>query len=473
MRFNEFKPAKQILREFAEVSNDNPAQFLKDIQTGEIDPDIAKKAMAQLQQIMSSSKQTTNAEPTTKVAPNNQKSVDQPQSVEPKIPGKSQTPVQQPPETATLEALTYSKTNADQLKKVLMQQGANSQEVMDIITFAYRENIVRNCKELMSMKMYKAEGADLLASLFYELPATFHQRNELSNILLKGGVLDLTKFDSPGQGSLLDLILPKYKANKAVINLFLKLRNRKDFPTQVSSANKGAGEDLITILGNPVQKLSPGDLNINGLEIEVKAIGARLKGFGGGEVYGNAAVMYTPWANKVFEALGKEGMMYLEESGYSLKKYFHFGKKSLKALSDALRVSKNPKKKDLLVEAFDGVLQVLYPMSTVSMRKKILNSFDDNGFDVETFRKNWFLFSYDYYVLTTADKKTGAKMHGILFINQGDNSYQLVTDSKQISANWDNYELGSDLFNWTNPTGQAPKITYGKETRTRRKVVKP
>ena len=473
MRFDEFKPIKQLLREFSEPSNDSPAQFLKDIQTGEIDSDIAKKAMDQIQQIMSTSNQTSNDKPATQDITNDKKSVNQPQSTEPKIPGKTQTPVQQPPETPTLEALTYSKANAEQLKKLLMKQGASSQEVMDIITFAYRENIVRNCKELMSVKMYKPEGADLLSSLFYELPATFHQRNELSNILLKGGVLDLTKFNEPGMGSLLDLILPKYRANKAVINLFLKLRNRKDFPTQVSAANKGAGEDLITILGSPVQKLSPGDLNINGLEIEVKAIGARLKGFGGGGVYGNPAVYYTAWATKVLEALGKEGMMYMEENGYGLQKYFHFGLKNLQALSDALKVSKNPKKKELLVEAFDGLLQILYPMSTVSMRKKILNSFDEKGFNVETFRKNWFLFSYDYYVLTTADKKTGTKMHGILFINQGDNSYQLVTDSKQISANWENYELGSDLFNWTNPTGQAPKITYGKETRVRRKVAKP
>jgi hypothetical protein len=159
----------------------------------------------------------------------------------------------------------------------------------------------------------------------------------------------------------------------------------------------------------------------------------------------------------------------MQENGKSLKKYFHFGLDNLKILSEALKLSKTPNKEKLLIEAFDGLAQVLYPKSTVSMRNIILSAFNSKGFNVETFRKQWFLFSYDYYQLTTADKKTGAKMHAILFINQGDNSYQLVTDSGQISDNWEKYELNSDLFNWTNPTGQAPKITYGRETRSRTK----
>lgn len=480
MRFDEIRP-KPILREFVENSTDSPDQFFKDASTGQIDSDIAEKAMAQIDAILARAKQDVDnkASKTSvdKKLPAATKSANDVMPDKNKIPGQASNqqvnPNNDQTNNLTLEALVYSKDKADQLKKLLMQQGATSQEVMDIITFAYRENIVRNCKELMAAKLYKPEAAELLANIFYELPATFHQRNDLSNVLAKDGVLDLDKFKKPGEGSLLDLILPKYKTNKAVINLFLKLRNRKDFPTQVSSANKGAGEDLISIMGHPVQKLSPGDLNIDGLEVEVKAMGARLKGFGGSDVYGDATKIYASWATLLQKALGNEGTMYLQENGFSLKRYFHFGYRNLQALSNALQVSTQPNKEEILKEAFDQLLQVLYPMSIVSMRNKILNSFNNKGFDVENFRKNWFLFSYDYYMLTSADKKTGSKMFGILFINQGDNSYQLVTDSKQISKNWENYELSKDLFNWTNPTGQAPKITYGKETRERRKKVKP
>jgi len=454
MRFFEFNT---ILEAVEGSSQDTPGQFVKDVESGAIDPAIAKMGMEYLKNIVAE-----------KLLKKDDKPKDQP-AAQSQTPAPEKAPVLPNNNQLATEEIEYSKANEAQLRKLLIAQGASLQEVMDGITFIYRKNIVNNCKKLMAAKMYKAEGAELLANMFYELPATFHQRNNLSNVLVKDGVLDLTKFKTPGEGSLLDLILPKYKSDKATINLFLKLRNRKDFPTQVSSANKGAGEDLITILGHPVLKLSPGDLNIDGKEIEVKAMGARLKGFGGSDIYGNATSYYNTWANLVSQALGDVGSSYMQENGKSLKKYFHFGLDNLKILSEALKLSKTPNKEKLLIEAFDGLAQVLYPKSTVSMRNIILSAFNSKGFNVETFRKQWFLFSYDYYQLTTADKKTGAKMHAILFINQGDNSYQLVTDSGQISDNWEKYELNSDLFNWTNPTGQAPKITYGRETRSRTK----
>jgi hypothetical protein len=480
MRFKEFKPLLESEQPAsASQEKDSPQQFVKDVESGAIDPNIAKMGMEYLEKIVAQKllkKDDKRQDQTTdQPAAQNKPVSNQPQQLQKSQPVQTQRPIpgQAPADTNTTqvanEEIEYSKENEAQLRKLLISQGATLQEVMDGITFIYRKNIVNNCKKLMAAKMYKPEGAELLANLFYELPATFHQRNNLSNVLVKGGVLNLTKFETPGSGSLLDLILPKYRADKATINLFLKLRNRKDFPTQVSSANKGAGEDLITILGHPVLKLSPGDLNIDGKEIEVKAMGARLKGFGGSDVYGNATAYYGQWANLVSQALGDEGQRYLQENGKSLKRYFHFGLDNLKILSESLKISKVPNKKELMVEAFDGLTQVVYPMSTVSMRNRILNVFTPKGFDVENLRKQWFLFSYDYYKLTTADKKTGAKMHAILFINQGDNSYQLVTDSSQISKNWANYQLGTDLFNWTNPTGQAPKITYGKEVREKRR----
>jgi hypothetical protein len=56
-----------------------------------------------------------------------------------------------------------------------------------------------------------------------------------------------------------------------------------------------------------------------------------------------------------------------------------------------------------------------------------------------------------------------------MFLNQGDETYQIVTDRQQLENNLDSYQLGTDLFNWTNPTGQAPKVTLGKEIRIQRK----
>jgi hypothetical protein len=163
------------------------------------------------------------------------------------------------------------------------------------------------CKEIAAVKLYKAEAAAMLAQLFFSVPGTLSQRNHIAKVLTTTGVLDLKKLIKPGVGTLDDLLMPEYRTNPIVVNLKLKLKNRSDFPTQVSAANKGAGEDLITILGNPVNKLSPGDLNIAGKEIEIKGMGARLKGFGGTSVYGDAARIYKEWANIMIQALGPQG----------------------------------------------------------------------------------------------------------------------------------------------------------------------
>jgi hypothetical protein len=315
----------------------------------------------------------------------------------------------------------------------------------------------------------------MIAQMFFDAPGTLSQRNHIAHVLMGTGVLDLKKFVKPGTGMLDDLFLPEYRNNSIVMNLKLKLKNRSDFPTQVSAANKGSGEDLITILGNPVNKLSPGDLNIAGKEIEIKAMGARLKGFGGSTVYGDATRIYPEWTRLMTEALGGKGSQFMQSQGASLKKYFNFGLDNLNILSDALQVSDVKNCGSLVRSAFVLLLETLYVQSDTGMREIILRSFDrkTGEFDPTEFRKNWFLFSYDYYKKTTADKKTGAAMHAIMFVNQGDEKYQIVTDISQIEANWDNYQLSTDLFTWNNPTGSAPKITLGKETRERKVKVKP
>jgi hypothetical protein len=359
----------------------------------------------------------------------------------------------------------------DELRKFLLKGGISKDEVDNIVTFTYKQTIELACKEIAAVKLYKAEAAAMLAQLFFSVPGTLSQRNHIAKVLTTTGVLDLKKLIKPGVGTLDDLLMPEYRTNPIVVNLKLKLKNRSDFPTQVSAANKGAGEDLITILGNPVNKLSPGDLNIAGKEIEIKGMGARLKGFGGTSVYGDAARIYKEWANIMIQALGPQGLEVLEGSGASLKTYLHFSLKNLNALNDAIQVSKVPQRGKYIRVAFELLLETLYVQSDSKMREVVLRSFNPKTgmFDVEELRKNWFLFSYEYYKLTTADKKTGQQMHAIMFLNQGDETYQIVTDRQQLESTLDSYQLGTDLFNWTNPTGQAPKVTLGKEVRVQRK----
>ena len=472
MRFHEFITEEQ------QVTNDVD-QLVADIKKGEIAPTVVqaisnyvRKKLATLQEPAPQQPQEPESQ-----APTVAKT--QPQPATTQLPPQgTEEPEENPETTAIKEAAMQLPPGVtlkpDELRKFLLKGGFKSEEINHIVTFAYRQTIELTCQKIAQMKMYKKGAADILTNIFLKVPGTLSKRNHIAQVLTKTGVLDLGKFTQPHKGKFDDLIMAEYKSNPIVLNLKAELKNRNDLPTQVSAASKGAGEDLISILGNPVNKLSPGDLNINGKEFEIKAMGARLRGFGGSNVYGDPTRIYTEWATLVGQALGPEGQSVMAGHGTSLKKYFHFSLANIQSLNDAVDVSKNPQCGALLIKAFDLLLETLYPMSNSKMRETILRSFDRKSgkFDFDTFRKNWFLFSYDYYKLTTADKKTGESMYAIMFFNQGTEDYQIVTDKKQIETNWDEYQLGTDLFNWTNPTGQAPKITLGKETRERRQPTK-
>ncbi len=477
MRFTEFITEQEQLTNSVD-------QLVADIKKGEIAPSVIQaisnyilKKIAQKQELEAQPPTTKSAQPAQPIQPAQPAQPTQPTATTAMPTQATTVPTQQQPavasavQEAAMQLPAGVTLKPDELRKFLLKGGFKSEEVNHIVTFAYRQTIELTCQKIADMKLYKKGAADILTSIFLKVPGTLSQRNHIAQILTTTGVLDLNKFMKPHRGSFDDLIMGEYKSNPIVLNLKADLKNRSDLPTQVSAANKGAGEDLISILGNPVNKLSPGDLNINGREFEIKAMGARLKGFGGSAVYGDATRIYPEWATLVGQALGPEGQSVLAGNGTSLKKYFHFSLANLEALNDAVDASKNPQCGELLRNAFTTLLETLYPLSDTKMRETILRSFDKKSgkFKFEELRKNWFLFSYDYYKTATADKKTGESMYAIIFFNQGTEEYQIVTDKKQIESNWDEYQLGTDLFNWTNPTGQAPKITLGKETRERRK----
>lgn len=368
--------------------------------------------------------------------------------------------------TTVKPAVQLPNLDPKHLTEFLKKGGFSDSDIADIVFFAYKETTAQNCKAIAAKKYFKSEAADILLNMFLKCPGDFHHRTEISRILLDGGgVLNLEKFSGPGKGIFDDFIMKKYRTDPVVQSLKHQLMNRKDLPTQTSAASKGVGEDLICILGDPVQKLSPGDLNINGREIEVKAIGARLKGFSGVDVYGNAAAIYGEWANLVNKALGKDGIAMMAQSGANLTKYMHFSKSNLEALAKGFAASKVKDKSQIMKEAFDLMLGTLYVQSTVSMRNIVLNCFNKDSFDPEVLRQQWMLLNYDYYKLTTKDKTTGTQLEGIMFFNQTDERWVIITDKSQLVKQINEFTIGSDLFNWTNPNGQAPKITYGKETR--------
>ena len=258
-----------IIQENEELAaNPQVDQLIKDIKAGEIAPTVVQAVSNYIQKKLAQTQQP-------EVEPQAQQPADKkPEEIATEIPAELPPIDQEEKELAEAVAMAMPAgvtLKPDELRKFLLKGGFKSEEVNDIVTFAYRQTIELACKQIASVKLYKADAATMLAQLFFNIPGTLSQRNHIAKILTTTGVLDLKKLTKPGVGTIDDLILPEYRSNPIVINLKLKLKSRSDFPTQVSAANKGAGEDLITILGNPVNKLSPGDLNIAGKEIVIRS----------------------------------------------------------------------------------------------------------------------------------------------------------------------------------------------------------
>lgn len=252
-----------------------------------------------------------------------------------------------------------------------------------------------------------------------------------------------------------------------------------------TAVNTGDGEAFFLILGSGIAKLGAGDLNVLGREVEVKAQGARLKGFGGKGVYGDGATYWTKFNKDLMSLIKAAGVkeLYQETSRPPSKKNpagtpgvdirsepLHFSAGNLAALSAVLAATKPgaAKVKAILSDA----LVHIYRKTTPEMINRVLSTINSDGsFDVEEFRKQWFLLTYDYYMATSKDPKTGVGFDGILFIHQPSFSYSYVKNAKQIDTNWDDFELSPGLYNWTDAPSVAPKITYGKEIRQKRAPV--
>lgn len=471
----------QIKEIIVESKLDGIKQMMTDISAGLIEPKVVQAVKNYMMKKLGAV-QEPQPEPVQRAEPQ-QVPTQQKAPVQQKPAVRAPVPAQQPqanvaPTTATIKpvpAVAEAKAqpvdidvDAD-FEKILRTKFGDDAD--NIMTFVYRTNIQEICKEIAVNKNFKPEAAELLYNMFYEAPGTLHDRNKIATIIRDEGVLDLKKFSKGGEGQIIDLVKASYKGNPLVQYLVDKLINRKDFPTQVSSANKGPGEDMITILGNPVMKLSPGDLNVGGLEVEVKAQGARLKGFGGGRIYGNGVQVYPQWASAMAQAMGTKGLAVLADYGLNLKNYLNFGDKTLKALAKALAAGNGRNKQTTVRNAFDAMLEHVYPQSTTKMRKTITDTIGSNGsFDVEAFRRAWFLFSYEYYKLTTMDKETGKAMDSIMFIHQPSSSYKFVTNSKDFD--FDKFTIDTSIYNWSDAPSVAPKITFGKEIRSRRSRAK-
>lgn len=340
---------------------------------------------------------------------------------------------------------------------------ANPADAEIIWSFYNRSMIESVVEDLFREKDLSNADAERFNNLIIRNQGKLEDKVAFVQRIKDAGIIDLRKVITPGKGSVDKLF--NYKS-EILDNIKHELLDFKVSPKS-TAVNVGAGEGFFMILGKNISKRGAGDLNVLGREVEVKAQGARLKGFGGKGSYGDGAFYYKKFNAELVKILGSKGVLYFKEQyGFNPNMPWHFSLAKLQALSDVLAKSKANQAE--VKSLFDKLLAYIFSRSTPEMRKQVTNVIGRNGsFDVDEFRKAWFLLTYDYYKFTSTNA-TGETFAGILFINQPSFSYCFITTSSQLEKEWSNFQLNPNLYNWTDPQSVAPKISFLKEIRAKR-----
>jgi hypothetical protein len=461
----------------------------KDIKAGEVSDSVLAKLVQFLQGLVQSDSEQQTQEP----AP----AVQQPQM---------QAPAVQEPGT---EPQVEEALGANDLQVYSLLKQANPERAEQVWAFYNKQMLADYLVPALKEKdIIRQDDHDRIIGLFVEAPGTLEDKLAIAMRLdttgekpnTGGGIINIKKLTTQGKGSINDLITVK---NSPVVDYIKeKLIWMRVYPSTTSAAT-GDGEAFFLILGAGITKRGKGDLNVgavtakkdklhqssplevNGKEVEVKAQGARLKGFGGKGTYGDGATYYKTFNDQLLSIIGPDGSAELDALCPPTKatagwqngsQAFNFVGRNLNAMAQVLSnfAKKNGSKPSDVKAMFEGMIHHVYPKATPEMYKPLLSTINSKcSFDVDEFRKQWFLMTYEYYLETSRDK-TGQTYDGILFIHQPSFTYSYVKDGNEISNNWTDFELNTSLYNWTDTQSVAPKITYGKEVRVKEpKTPKP
>ena len=488
MRFHEFN----ILKEFADVPMDpKSAAIIKDIKRGTTPVNVLLKLRSFLTKLVGQETAPEPVEPTQPVQPAPAEPAPptpMPAIVPPKELVEPIEPELPPDEKQVKEARGKEKAvGSVDLQIYELMKKARPGDADKVWAFYNRSMLEEYIIPALNAKdIIKPDDHTRVLNLFIHAPGSLEDKVSVAMKIddsgrypgTGGGVIKTKDMLRAGAGSI-DKLMTESNPTLDYIK-----KNLITFRVQPSTTavNTGDGEAFFLILGSGIAKLGAGDLNVLGREVEVKAQGARLKGFGGKGVYGDGATYWTKFNKDLMSLIKLAGVkeLYQETSRPPSKKNptgtpgvdirsepLHFSAGNLAALSAVLAATKPgaAKVKAILSDA----LVHIYRKATPEMINRVLSTINSDGsFDVEEFRKQWFLLTYDYYMATSKDPKTGVGFDGILFIHQPSFSYSYIKNAKQIDTNWDNFELSPGLYNWTDAPSVAPKITYGKEIRQKR-----
>ena len=328
MRFHEFN----ILKEFADVPMDpKSAAIIKDIKRGTTPVNVLLKLRSFLTKLVGQETAPEPVEPTQPVQPAPAEPAPPtptPAIVPPKELVEPIEPELPPDEKQVKEARGKEKAvGSVDLQIYELMKKARPGDADKVWAFYNRSMLEEYIIPALNAKdIIKPDDHTRVLNLFIHAPGSLEDKVSVAMKIddsgrypgTGGGVIKTKDMLRAGAGSI-DKLMTESNPTLDYIK-----KNLITFRVQPSTTavNTGDGEAFFLILGSGIAKLGSGDLNVLGREVEVKAQGARLKGFGGKGVYGDGATYWTKFNKDLISLIKLAGVkeLYQETSRPPSKK---------------------------------------------------------------------------------------------------------------------------------------------------------
>ena len=309
-------------------------------------------------------------------------------------------------------------------------------DLTDILKFTNKYSIKKDVEKFATVRDYKG----LVSSIFLQALANADlSDSEVKKFLKKlstDGILDEKKLLTPRKvHSYAELIDKEYQStfNAIKVDIFEKISGKIG-----EKGDVGKGEYMLDIISPTVNRRgAPGDLDIDGTKIELKAgQNGRLGPAGSQALVGRFAREYAPIVQKI------QPSVKVPTDNAQIADIFN-PKLNMTAFSDYFD---NDSKKIKL--ALKAMLQMHYPSVNVTdMVNKVVTGGSVNGSEL---KKQMLKASFDVY---KADKEfdgviiMDSAVTGFLYVNSGDD-LAAVSDSLSVS-----------FPSWTDTQGNCMKVT--------------
>jgi len=252
-----------------------------------------------------------------------------------------------------------------------------------------------------------SEGKDQVKSLLSTKGIPENRQNELINLLSSGDWGKASSYIVKPTISISDILgkkLDSFKINKEYLGFNSKQESDEFFsyewPTQPPM---GKGEVWLSLIIKGGSKAGVGDVDINGMKMEVKGRGARLVGQRG---FGDAKKMKDEIRNAIIKTCNDLGIDYTPPEGTGLEWSVtkKDGRLLEKSLMDMAKIKGGFSKKDIKIISsyiIESYKNIFIGLKTPSYREILTSVISKNGkIDIKKYNNKMLIMSFEYYYQT-------------------------------------------------------------------------